>query len=261
MQRRFWLVLLTGLWLAPALAAAPAVTEVPLLVLHSGKHSEANGRTRSTPAIEQLVEQLGQQANIRFRLLPTPWNRAVTMALAGEAGIYGISRTDERAARLRYSERVWREEVLLVTRRDRQFNFRSIDDLRGKRVSIPLGTSYDDGFEQAKHTVFTVEENPGGVQARLKQLLVGRADVAVYGNGRAKLAAVLAKMRGGDQLVALPTPLTFNDRYFAFPPTILDDAALARLNRAIRDAKARGDIARWLATPDPQDRPTSPAND
>ena len=61
-------------------------------------------------------------------------------------------------------------------------------DLRGKRVSIPLGTSYDDAFEHAKHTVFTVEENPGGVQARLKQLLAGRTDVAVYGNGRAKLA-------------------------------------------------------------------------
>lgn len=261
MQRRLWLALVIGFWLAPTLAAAPAVAEVPLLVLHSGKHSEASGRTRTTPAIEQLVGQLGLAANIRFRLLPTPWNRAVTMALAGEAGIYGISKTDERAGRLRYSERVWREEVLLVTRRDRQFAFRSIEDLRGKRVSVPLGTSYDDAFERAKHTVFTVDENPAGVQARLKQLLAGRTDVAVYGNGRNKLAAQLAKIRGGEQLMALPTPLTFNDRYFAFPPALLDDSSLARLNRAIRDASARGDIARWLATADSQNASATAAGE
>ena len=251
MRRRLWLAIVTGLCVAPMLVAAPAATELPLLVLHSGKHSEASGRVSTTPAIARLVEQLGQQADIRFRLLPTPWNRAVTMALAGEAGIYGISKTDERAARLRYSERVWREEVLLVTRRDKQFAFRGIDDLRGKRVSVPLGTSYDDAFERAKHTIFTVDENPGGVQARLKQLLAGRIDVAVYGNGRAKLAAQLAKMRGGDQLVALATPLTFNDRYFAFPAALIDDAAFARLNQAIRSAHQRGDIERWLATSEP----------
>ena len=251
--------------LTPSLMAADAgttvvvqpvaeATAIPLLVLASSRRTKAANAPMTSETTERLISYLAAESGIRFQLQPVPWNRAVMMAMRGEAAIYGLSRTAEREQVLDYSMRVYSEEVLLVTRHDKAFEFRSLDDLRGKRVGVQLGGSYDDEFEYAKNRLFIVDENANGATARMRQLLAGRIDVAVYGNGRTRLQRLLARSPNGSKDFAILTrPLTHNERYFAFPKQTNAAALLQRLNAAIARGIRSGRIDAILSVPDAPD--------
>ena len=267
-MRIAWVFLLL-VQVAPPLAAAEAstavvdqpvaeATEIPLLVLANSRRTKAANTPMTSVTTEQLVNYLAAESGLRFQLRPVPWNRAMMMAMSGEAAIYGLSRTAEREQVLDFSARVYSEEVLLVTRHDNAFPFHSLEDLRDKRVGIQLGSSYDDEFEHSKNRLFIVDENANGATARMRQLLAGRIDVAVYGNGRTRLERLLAKApNGGKEFAILDQPLTRNERYFAFPKQSKAAAVLQRLNAAIARGIRSGKIDAIVSAPDTVESETS----
>jgi polar amino acid transport system substrate-binding protein len=88
-----------------------------------------------------------------------PWRRSYPRMLEGEGGIIGLSMNDDRLKILDYSDAMYYDERLLVVTKGNEFNYSSIDDLKGKAIGVFTGVSYGEDYEQAKGRIFTVDED------------------------------------------------------------------------------------------------------
>lgn len=176
-----------------------------------------------------------------------PWARAIR---EGESGV-GImapvfSRTPAREALFYFSERVMDDEVVLVQAADRQFVYRTVDDLRGKRVGTTRASRFSPQFN-AVMPFMQINED-GEPQQRLAMLLAGRIDVAVVAGGvhavryNARLAGIPLS-----RLHIVKSPLLLDPNYFAIPkshPHALE--ILQRINTAIGEMNADRSLPRLL---------------
>ncbi|QLC72313.1 transporter substrate-binding domain-containing protein [Pseudomonas sp. LPB0260] len=179
-----------------------------------------------------------------------PWARAYWMAREHQAGIVGLSWTAERQQIFDYSIPLFYDEVLVVVRRDRAFDFAGLDDLAGRRVGLGAGGSFGEDFEQARRRgAFEVIEDNGPVP-RLKKLLAGRIDAALINPGLASLQwaigqdLVLRKRAG--ELLALPQPLKRDANYLGFHKSMAMGEFLEAFNAVIQQGYDSGEIPRLL---------------
>jgi polar amino acid transport system substrate-binding protein len=175
-----------------------------------------------------------------------PWARAYWMAREHQAGIVGLSWTAERQQTFDYSIPLFYDEVLVVVRRDRAFEFAGLDDLAGRRVGIGAGGSFGEDFEQARHRgAFEVVEDNGPVP-RLKKLLAGRIDAALINPGLASLQWAIGqdlelRKRAGE-LLALPQPLKRDANYLGFHKSMAMGEFLEAFNAVIQQGYDSGEI-------------------
>lgn len=186
-----------------------------------------------------------------FRIELAPWARAYKNAVQGKGGIVGLSWTQERAWIFDYSVPLYLDEVVIVVPAWKRFEFRSMADLKGKRVGIGREGSYGEEYEKAKVAgVFSVEADDGPVM-RLKKLLHGRMDCAFLNSGRAGFEAVLRSDRDlaamKDAFVVLPVPLRSDPNFLAFPKRMNQRKFLAEFNAVIQAGYASGDIQKIIA--------------
>lgn len=185
-----------------------------------------------------------------FTLHLYPWARAYWMAEDAQAGIVGLSWTAERQQIFDYSEPLFYDEVLIVVRNGESFDFKDIDDLKGRRVGIGAGGSFGEEFEQARrHGLFQVDEDNGPV-SRLNKLLAGRIDVALINPGLVGLQRAIAQdqkllAHAGD-IQALPRPLKRDANYLGFHKRLAMGEFLKAFNEVIRRGYENGDIPRLL---------------
>ncbi len=176
-----------------------------------------------------------------------PWARAYQHALHGGGGIIGLSKTSEREAIFEYSDVIYHDKVVIVTLREKAFDYREMADLRGKTIGIGRGGSFGDEYERARASgVLNVEEDSGPV-IRLKKLLRGRLDCALISPGRFALNQTIRQdpllTRNRGRFVILPQPFKQDPNYLGFVKTMKMGGFLNAFNDALRDAKASGAVA------------------
>lgn len=178
-----------------------------------------------------------------------PWKRAFYSAKVGKGGIIGFSKNSERQKIFDYTDVMYYDEVVLVVLKGKEFDYQSIDDLKGKRVGIQLGASYGDAFEKAKNSIMTVDEDNNSEQ-RLLKLLADRIDVAVLGPGKASVNyfinhnKVLSANRG--KIKTLPTPLKRDPNYLGFAKTMKKQPLIDRINKVLKRGYQSGDIPKII---------------
>ena len=179
-----------------------------------------------------------------------PWKRAYELAVRGEGGIVGISRTDGRDALFDFSKPIYEDNIQIVTLKGKSFSYSSPEDLKGKVVGGVNGASYGHTVDAAIAAgLFTVDRDvsqPG----RLRKLLAGRLDAAFIGNGSAGFNTVIESMpelmANKAQFVVLPLPLTKDPLHLAFPRSMEKRAVVQRFDTAIDQMRKSGELGRIL---------------
>jgi len=181
-----------------------------------------------------------------------PWKRAQSYAEAGKGGIAHFSKTAEREVQFDYSSRVYGDRIQLVVLKGDLFEFKDLQDLKGKRIGVKFGASFGqrvDAFFAS--TQATIDRDPG-IQSRLKKLLRNRIDVAVVEGADGQLEKLIGqdaelKLKK-DQFVLLPMPLVDDALYLAFAKSMNRKDALDRFNKGL-DKYKKTDAYRKLVAP------------
>ncbi|MDB5360023.1 MAG: Exported protein of unknown function [Rhodospirillales bacterium] len=245
--RRFGMVALGALVLCLAGAAARAQT--PLRVFTSAHtapktyldHDKLAGYLVEITA--EALHRAGYVANIEA----LPWARAIATAETGEGLLTGFSWTAERAQLFAYSDVVYDDRVVLVTRRVADFPFEKLSDLNGRSIGLQRGSSYGQVLEAALGQFHVVRDN--GHCERIKMLSAGRIDGAILSGGDAavRFNAAAAGVDPHD-LVIHRVPVAIDPNYIAIAKNRPDAGEiLGRINRALAAMARDGTTARIIA--------------
>ncbi|WP_300670303.1 ABC transporter substrate-binding protein [Desulfoluna sp.] len=189
-----------------------------------------------------IMNHAGKELGVDFTYKLAPWARAYNLALKGEGGIFGISMTEERLQKFDFSDPVYYDTVVLVVKKGKEFKFEDVKDLSGKRVGTCRGCSFGPEYEKAA-TFFTLDTDTNNVQ-RLKKLLAGRIDAAIFSPGVAALNLAIDSDASltKEMFTVLPKPLVNDANYVAFAKSLNKKAFLAKFNAVIKKGMASGEI-------------------
>jgi ABC-type amino acid transport substrate-binding protein len=192
-----------------------------------------------------------QMPQTQIELSLYPWARAYMAAMAGEGGLLGISWTWRRDEVFDYSEPLFVDEVVVVVRKGREFDFQSLSDLQGKTVGTVRGASFGSAFDRAHQDgVFSIEGDSGARQ-RLSKLAAGRIDCGLFNVGKVGFEQTLRlhniPKSQRKNYVVLPVPLRKDPNYLAFPKSMQMGPWLQSFNAVIRRGYANGEIPRIIA--------------
>lgn len=200
------------------LSAAPA----SVTVFGDDNYAPVIHREQGRPVgfLIEVLRRVEAEGLASFDVQLAPWKRAYVMAERGEGGLIGVSRNLEREAVFDFSRPVYADDIRIVVLKGQEFEFRDLNDLRGKRLGGVTGASYGERVDAAiQRGVVTVERDIGQT-GRLRKLLAGRLDAALIGNGERGFAWVLAShpdlAQNRGRFVLLPVPLTQDPLHLAF---------------------------------------------
>lgn len=173
-----------------------------------------------------------------------PWKRAYVMAQRAQAGLIGVSLTQDRAAQFDFSRPIYNDDIHVVVQRGREFPFQGLADLRGKLIGGVIGASYGETVDRAiAEGLFRMDRDVGQT-SRLRKLLAGRLDGALVGNGLRGFEAVVRShpelLAQRDQLVLLPVPVARDPLHLAFAKSMGKAEALARFDAAMERVLKEG---------------------
>lgn len=187
--------------------------------------------------------------SIELKLMP--WGRAYSSALAAMGGIVGISKTVEREGLFDFSEPIYTDTVVIVVQAGHAFKFETIADLSGKRIGIGRGGTYGEAFEVARKAgLFRIEEDSGPGN-RLRKLLAGRMDCALFNAGKEGVMQALKNdgemYEQRDRFEVLPLPLTSDHNYLAFAKSMQMRPFLDAVNQVVRAGYKSGEIQKIIS--------------
>lgn len=162
----------------------------------------------------EIVSEIFRRLNKPYSFNAIPWNRALSEAYSGRAGVGGIYWSQERAAKLDYSAPIYVEKLLVYVRPEQKFAFTKIGDLKGKKIAITIGTVYGVEFDEAKAKgQLITEENLGDAQ-NFEKLAQGRVDTVIASEIAG--STLLHHMKLTDKIVALKHAVSVLTVHVAF---------------------------------------------
>jgi polar amino acid transport system substrate-binding protein len=237
-------------------AFAMPVTPIVRLLL-SEELDEKNVLTPIPKEAAAIIRYLEASIDLRFDVRRYPWKRALENTKNGEGIIFGISKTPERLQKFIFSEPVFTDQIWLVTRCDSVFEFKKLQDLKGKTIGIVRGASFGDEFDQQSNVLFKVEDDTGANHARFMKLYNRRMDALTYYQSNTdarKLETSLnesfaqKKIPGTAEksnrvFCVLPKPVSSLSIHFAISKD-QDTRFFNMIDNALLRAKNNGDLAR-----------------
>lgn len=190
-----------------------------------------------------IIQCVEQKTSLVMSVHLMPWQRAYNSALALQGGVMGLSMTNERLKIIDYSDVMFFDDVMLVVKKGKEFNYSSIEDLKGKRVGGQRGAKYGEEFSQAINVIFTLDED-GSSTSRLKKLLYDRIDVAVLSPGNISVLDVINRdpllTRNKNKFSVLPIPLNRDPNYLGFSKSMNMKPFLEEFNQGLEQCKTSG---------------------
>lgn len=204
-------------------------------IMYKDVHNQAQG------VMVDAIRNYEKISGKTVKLEPTSWRRAYEYSVRGKGGIIGLSKTKERQAIFDYSEVIYEDHVNLAVRRDKVFDFKTLADLKDKRVGVHLGASYGETVDNAiKQGSLKVDLSTTDV-TRIKKLLHDRVDVAVVSHGSVGLAAILKEdaelTAHKDEFVILPIPLVRDPLHLGFAKSMHMTDFLNEFNQSLKAMK------------------------
>lgn len=203
----------------------------------------------------EIMKYVAQETGEKFSFRLYPFARAYDQAVKGNMGIIGLSVTAERLALFDYSkEPLFYDDVVLVVRAGKEFPFETLDDLKGKKIGVPRGSSFGELYEKAiKDQIFQPIPGPRP-NSQLAMLLLDRMDAVMISMGKVGLEEALKGESGKDadlrgertKFVILPKPFARDPNHVAFAKSMHKTDFLARVDQALSKGHQSGAIARLI---------------
>ncbi|MCG8685385.1 MAG: transporter substrate-binding domain-containing protein [Desulfobacterales bacterium] len=175
------LILAVILMLVPSLlfAADKVILSNGEWAPYLGKNLKNGGPT--SDAVAQAFKAVGVE--VEYKWYGESWKRAYHDALAGKKvqGTLVWSKKPEREKEMHYSEGMLipGQKTVFFHLKDKAFDWKTIDDLKGLKIGGRLGYTYGEDFDNAaKDGVFRLEEADKEI-VNFKKLLAGRLDLVV----------------------------------------------------------------------------------
>lgn len=125
-----------------------------------------------------------EMPDVKFIFKLLPWKRAYDEAKKGHGGIMSFSKTKERQQIFDYSNVMYYDEILVVTKADLEMSFKNINSLKNQIVGFGAGYTFGDEFERAIENHLFKTSTDKGPEQRLSKLLRGRITAALIGPGK-----------------------------------------------------------------------------
>ncbi len=191
----------------------------------------------------EITQAVLKEAGIDFRFKMAPWKRAYVEAKRGNGLVFGMYWTEQRSKLFHFSKALWTEEIVLATKKGKEFPFQKIADLQGKIISMQRGTRPGTEFENAlKNKVFIAKPNNNPVE-RVGILMHGQIDAAMFNPG---LASVVwnARLAGYSMkhLTVLKKPLAVKAKHIGIAKFLKKEELINKIDAAINRLHEAGKI-------------------
>ncbi|MCG7492371.1 ABC transporter substrate-binding protein [Thalassobius sp. Cn5-15] len=187
----------------------------------------------------KILDEAAASIGVELVHKPLPWNRVMLDFQMGNLeALFQLAPTPERFEKWYMVGPLRRTRTVFMTRQDSPVNdVRRLRDLDDLVVGVVGGFTYEDRFD-ANADIHREESKDDFTNVR--KLLLGRSDVIV--GGYATLSHIANELNATDKLRFLPTPLTEQARYIAFPRDALGDYQARRLQKALDKMHTTGRI-------------------
>ena len=243
-------------WCGVVQAHQPSASVLPLYLQES---LDAKGLPLPlSPGMVKLIAYFERETGLQIEVHFLPWNRAQRMTLDGKGMIWAFSKTSDRMRSYQYSETVMQSRIWAIAHAEPRFELRSIKDLKGKTISVERGVSHGLVFEQAKNTLFKVDEDAASATVRFKKLIAQRCDVLLWGLVQFEKPEPLLKYLHEVYLPSLKDDALINEKFYVSDtPLFLDtlhfasakgafSAEMQKMNLAIVHGLKTGELNRLL---------------
>lgn len=184
--------------------------------------------------ISAVFEKAGYDIEFRIR----PWKRAYKTAVHKNASVGGALYKEERAKIFNYSEAIYEETILVYTLKSNKFNFRDLNDLKGKIVGTEGGFTYGDEFDKAQENKLFKSIPARSTEQNFKKLIRGRIDCLLT---EKTVAAIYMKRNNLDDKVStLKKEILKSKIHVLISKKTKHKNAIEKFNLALRSMKKDG---------------------
>ena len=139
----------------------------------------------STGINKEIIEEACSRLDLTPVFIQLPWKRALQYAKEGSANaVFSLFKNDERMRYYNFpEENINTVRMVLITNRESNIEINSIEDMKGKRVGIYLGSSYGEKFDATDQIL----KDPATTnESLLRKQAVKRTDFAIIDERVAK---------------------------------------------------------------------------
>ncbi|KVD95714.1 cysteine ABC transporter substrate-binding protein [Burkholderia stagnalis] len=158
-----------------------------------------------------IANAVAGKLGVKTQFIPTEWSGIIAGLQAGKFDVIvnQVTITPQRKEALDFSQPYTYSAAQLIQRKDDKRDFKSLDDFKGKKLGVTLGTNYD----QMARTVPGIEvQTYPGAPEKLRDLAAGRIEATL--DDRLMLPYMIktsnlplragAVLNGGKQEMAIP---------------------------------------------------------
>lgn len=239
-------------------AASHAIAATPLTVkIYWPENLDDKGKQIPlTDHIGKMFSYFEQETGLKFEVIASPWKRAQLDVAQGKGILYGFSKTAERLGIYRFSQPVTTLHIWAVSYGAANANLAEIKDLAGKIITSGLGLSHGLEYEDARHHIFTVQEDYASDHDRFKRLIAKRSDVIMMSALQKMSREQLANFVNDTIVPGFKDP-ELNDKHFeiSVKPMFYDtihfasgkghhDEVIDKIDKAIQKGLKNGSLAK-----------------
>ena len=127
---------------------------------------------------KEIIEEACRRLGVTPVFNQLPWKRALDYAKEGKTdAVFSLFKNDERNRYYNFpQENINTVRMVLITNRESSIEITSLEDLRGRKVGVYLGSSYGDQFDTAD---WIIKETATTNKSLLRKQDSGRTDVSV----------------------------------------------------------------------------------
>lgn len=124
-----------------------------------------------------ITKQALKRAGYDFKEVFVAWKRALRGANIGTYDILPATwYTAERAIKLQFSKPILSSRTIIISRKDKPVEYRSLEDLKGPVVGVSPGWAYPKAFNEAEGIN---KSDATDLEANIRRLLRGRIDMVI----------------------------------------------------------------------------------
>lgn len=184
------------------------------------------------------------KAGYKVKVKTCPWKRCQAIAENEGAFITGFSKNDERLKKFIYSDVIMYDDLVIVTRRGKEFSLDNAKEFKGKVIGAQLGVGFGEKNQGLKEGMI-IETDSDDV-TRVRKLMRNRIDGGFFSLGKVGIT-YSAKLAGYsmDNFSILPVIVLKDPNYIATGiknPNALEQ--IKRINVAIKALTDNGTIAK-----------------